>query len=182
MNYKNIFEKFREYHFQFKHLTVIFIVLFTFQLVVSFINKSSMRSFFDTTQSWYQKDSAERLANLATTTFELLLETINQKNNIDKEGERRIIKALDIIFSQEVLQHNIEEMCVIIKKGNNIYAIDDGKTLFQLLYLNSTDGISLNRKHEEAIALYKKNQNFLIEREQIKSILTSKRIFNTFVP
>ena len=182
MNYKNIFEKFKEYHFQFKHLTVIFIVLFTFQLIVSFINKSSMRSFFDTTQSWYQKDSAERLANLATTTFELLLETINQKNNIDNEGERRIIKAFDIIFSQEVLQHNIEEMCVIIKKGNNIYAIDDGKTLFQLLYLNSTDGISLNRKHEEAIALYKKNQNFLIEREQIKSILTSKRIFNTFVP
>jgi hypothetical protein len=182
MNYKKTFEKLREYHFQFKHLTVIFIVLFFFQLIVSFINKSSMRTFFNTTQGWYQKDSAERLANLATTTFELLLETINQKNNIDKEGQGRIIKAFDIIFSQEVLQHNIEEMCVIIKKGNKIYAIDEGKALFQLLYLNSTSGFSLNRQHEEAIALYKKIENDLKNEEQIKSILTSKKVFNTFVP
>ena len=75
MSDKKFFEKLKEYHFQFKHLTVIFIVLFAFQLIVSFINKSSIRSFFDTTQGWYQKDSAERLANLTTTTFELLLET-----------------------------------------------------------------------------------------------------------
>ncbi len=182
MSDKKFFEKLKEYHFQFKHLTVIFIVLFAFQLIVSFINKSSIRSFFDTTQSWYQKDSAERLANLTTTTFELLLETINQKKDIDREGQARIVKAFDIIFSQEVLQHNIEEMCVIIKKGNHIYAIDDGKELFRLLYLNSTAGISLTSKHEEALTLYKEVQHFLIGEEQIKSILTSKRTFNTFVP
>ena len=182
MSEKKLFEKLKEYHFQFKHLTVIFIVLFAFQLIVSFINKSSIRSFFDTTQGWYQKDSAERLANLTTTTFELLLETINQKKDVDREGQARIVKAFDIIFSQEVLQHNIEEMCVIIKKGNNIYAIDDGKELFRLLYLNSTAGISLTNKHAEAIALYKKVQDFLISEEQIKSILTSRRTFNTFVP
>ncbi len=182
MRNKKFFEKLKEYHFQFKHLTVIFIVLFAFQLIVSFINKSSIRSFFNTTQDWYQKDSAERLANLTTTTFELLLETINQKKDIDREGRARITKAFDIIFSQEVLQHNIEEMCVIIKKGNNIYAIDDGKELFRLLYLNSTEGISLTSKHKKAISLYKKVQGFLISREQIKSILTSSRTFNTFVP
>ena len=182
MSDKKFFEKLKEYHFQFKHLTVIFIVLFAFQLIVSFINKSSIRSFFDTTQGWYQKDSAERLANLTTTTFELLLETINQKKDIDREGQARIVKAFDIIFSQEVLQHNIEEMCVIIKKGNNIYAIDDGKELFRLLFLNSTAGISITNKHAEAIALYKKVQDFLISEEQIKSIITSKRTFNTFVP
>jgi hypothetical protein len=81
MRNKLIVEKLKEYHFQFKHLTVIFIALFSFQLIVSFINKSSIKSFFETTQSWYQNDSAERLANLSTTTFELLLETINRKKN-----------------------------------------------------------------------------------------------------
>jgi hypothetical protein len=68
----------REHHFQLKHLTVIFVVVFGFQLIVSVINKSSMRSLFGTTQEWYQKDSAERTANLTTTSFELLLESVGR--------------------------------------------------------------------------------------------------------
>ena len=182
MSKKIIFEKLKEYHFQFKHLTVIFIVLFSFQLIVSFINKSSIRSFFDSTQSWYQNDSAERLANLSTTTFELLLETINRKKDIDNEEANRIQKAFDIIFSQEVLQHNIEEMCILIKKHNTIYAIDDGKTLFQVLYLDSATNINTNRLHQQAVSLYKSTHDYLASKEQIKSIITNKNTFNTFVP
>jgi hypothetical protein len=182
MRNKLIVEKLKEYHFQFKHLTVIFIALFSFQLIVSFINKSSIKSFFETTQSWYQNDSAERLANLSTTTFELLLETINRKKDIDNEEADRIQKAFDIIFSQEVLQHNIEEMCILIKKGNKIYAIDDGKTLYQVLYLDSTAAINSNRLHEQAVSMYKNMHDVLASREQIKSIITNKNTFNTFVP
>ncbi len=179
---KKIINKLKEYHFQFKHLTVIFIILFSFQLIVSFINKSSIRSFFNSTQGWYQKDSAERLANLSTTTFELLLETINRQKDIDNEESGKIIKAFDIIFSQEILQHNIEEMCILIKKGDKIYAIDDGKTLFQVLYLDSTANINTNTVHLEAVSLYKSIHDYLISKEQIKSIITGKNTFNTFVP
>ncbi len=182
MGEKKIFEKLKEYHFQFKHLTVIFIVLFSFQVIVSFINKSSMRSFFNSTQSWYQKDSAERLANLSTTTFELLLETINRKKDIDEDEANRIIKAFDIIFSQEVLQHNIEDMCILVKKGDRIYAIDDGKALYQALYLDSTENLNLNSTHSQAVALYKSLHNYLVSKEQIKSIITGTNTFNTFVP
>ena len=182
MSKKKIIEKFKEYHFQFKHLTVIFIVLFAFQVIVSIINKSSIGSFFDSTQSWYQKDSAERLANLTTTAFELLLETINRKEDIEKGEQSRIIKAFDIIFNQEILQHNIEEMCIIIKKNNKIYAIDNGKTLFRVLYLNSIADNNESRAHLKAISLYKNIQDFLIYKEEIKSILTDNRTFNTFVP
>ena len=182
MSEKKIIEKMREYHFQFKHLTVIFIVLFAFQVIVSIINKSSIGSFLNSAQSWYQKDSAERLANLTTTAFELLLETINRREDIEKGEQGRIIKAFDIIFNQEVLQHNIEEMCIIIKKNNNIYAIDDGKTLFRVLYLDSTANVNESAAHLKAISLYKNIQSFLIYKEQIKSILTDKRTFNTFVP
>jgi hypothetical protein len=182
MRKKIIAEKLKEYHFQFKHLTVIFVALFSFQLIVSFINKSSIRSFFETTQGWYQNDSAERHANLSTTTFELLLETINRKKDIDNEEETRIQKAFDIIFTQEVLQHNIEEMCILIKKGDKIYAIDDGKTLYQVLYLDSAVDISSNGLHDQAISLYKSTYNLLASKEQIKSIITNKNTFNTFVP
>lgn len=182
MSKRKIFEKIKEYHFQFKHLTVIFIVLFAFQVIVSIINKSSIGTFFDSTQNWYQKDSAERLANLTTTAFELLLETINVKEDIQKGEQSRIVKAFDIIFNQEILQHNIEEMCIIIKKHNKIYAIDEGKTLFRALYLDSTADINESKAHIKAISLYKDIQDFLIYKEQIKSILTNKRTFNTFVP
>ncbi len=182
MSEKKIFEKLKEYHFQFKHLTVIFIVLFSFQVIVSFINKSSMRSFFDSTQSWYQKDSAERLANLSTTTFELLLETINRKKDINEDEANKIIKAFDILFSQEVLQHNIEEMCILIKQGDKVYAIDDGKDLYQALYLDSTANLSLNSTHSQAVSLYKSVHEFLVSKEQIKSIITGSNTFNTFVP
>lgn len=183
MSEKKFFEKLKEYHFQFKHLTIIFIVLFASQIIVSFINKSSIKSFFDSTQNWYQKDSAERLANLTTTTFELLLETINWKRDIDEEGQKRIIEAFDVIFNQEVLQQNIEEMYILIKKGRKVYAIDDGRTLFKMLYLNLTKHISTENSHSQAaITMYKNIQNFLINKEQIKSIITNGRTFNTFVP
>jgi hypothetical protein len=82
---KRIIEKLKEYHFEFKHLTVLFVILFIFQLIVSFINKASVRGFLGDTQEWYQQDSAERLANLTTTSLELLLETIKPKARLNAE-------------------------------------------------------------------------------------------------
>jgi hypothetical protein len=182
MSKKKVIEKLKEYHFQFKHLTIIFVVLFSFQLIVSFINKSSIRSFFDSTQAWYQKDSAERLANLTSTTFELLLETINRKKDIDKEEQSRIIKAFNILFSQEILQHNIEEMCILVRKDDTVYAIDDGKALFQVLYLDTTVNAEFSNPHIKAVKLYGQIEEYLKYKEQIKSIVTDQGTFNTFVP
>lgn len=70
-----VFEKIKEYHFEFKHVTVLFIILFAFQLIVSFINKAAVKTFLSTTQEWYQKDSAEEIANLTATSLELVLES-----------------------------------------------------------------------------------------------------------
>lgn len=77
MSKMRIIDKLKEYHFQLKHLTVIFVTVFAFQLIVSLINKSSMRSIVGSAQEWYEKDSAEKTANLTTTAFELLLESVN---------------------------------------------------------------------------------------------------------
>ena len=112
MSKKKIIDKLKEYHFEFKHLTVVFIILFSFQLILSFINKSSINSFLKNTQEWYQKDSAERLANLTTMSLELLVETVNPKEKLAKNEQDRIVQSFDIIFSQQSLQHNIEEICI----------------------------------------------------------------------
>lgn len=96
-----IFEKLKEYHFEFKHLTVLFLVLFIFQLVVSFINKVSIREFLKTTQDWYQRESVEGIANLTATSLELVLESISSVDKLTHIQKKRIIQSLDIIFSQQ---------------------------------------------------------------------------------
>ncbi len=182
MSKKKIFEKVKEYHFQFRHLTVLFVIIFSFQLLVSLINKSSVKSFLDNTQGWYQKDSAEKLANLTTTSIELILETINPKKEISEEESQRIIQSFNIIFSQQVLQHNIDEMCILIKRENKIYAIDEGKVLLQFLLSNIPSEKIDQNAHTKAVALYKNWENTISSTEQIHSVVTDKNTFNTFVP
>ncbi len=113
MSEKRFFEKIKEYHFEFKHVTVLFIILFAFQLIVSFINKAAVKSFLSTTQEWYQKDSAEEIANLTTTSLELVLESIDTKAVISREEENKVIQAFNIIFSQQQLKHNIQGLYIL---------------------------------------------------------------------
>ena len=182
MSKKKIFEKVKEYHFQFRHLTVLFVIIFSFQLLVSLINKSSIKSFLDNTQGWYQKDSAEKLANLTTTSIELILETINPKREVTDEESQRIIQSFNIIFSQQVLQHNIDEMCILIKRDNKIYAIDEGKDLYKFLFSNKYRSAANQSAHIEAVKLYDDIEPQISSTEQIHSIVTGKNTFNTFVP
>jgi hypothetical protein len=182
MNKKRFIDKLKEYHFEFKHVTILFIVLFLFQLIVSFITKTSIQSFLGNTQEWYQKDSAERLANLTATSLELLLESINPGENIDEEEKTRIIQSFNIILSQQVLQNNIEDMCIIVSKGDRIYAIDDGQVLYSFLIDDLFNPPPPLTVHENAIDLYKSIQQEIRFEENIFSIPTDKKTFHTFVP
>jgi hypothetical protein len=182
MSKKKILEKFKEYHFEFKHITIIFIVLFSFQFLVSFINKASIRNFFLSTQDWYQKDSAEKIANLTTTSLELQLESIDPKEPVRDADTRRIIKSFNIILTQPVLQNNIQDICVIVQQGKNLLAIDDGKNLYSFLNNNSYVAPDSEDSHSDVIKLYEGIQYQLKTTEQIKSIVTNKVTFNTFVP
>jgi signal transduction histidine kinase len=182
MNKKRFFDKLKEYHFEFKHITILFIILFLFQLLVSFITKTSIQSFLSDTQEWYQKDSAERLANLTATSLELLLESINPDEKINEEEKSRVIQSFNIILSQQVLQNNIEEMCIIVLKGNNIYAIDDGQALYSFLMDEKNEHLIPVKNHNHVIDLYRTIQNELRSEEKIFSIPTDKQTFHTFVP
>ena len=182
MAQKKILERFREYHFEFKHLTVLFIVIFAFQLIISIINKVSITNFLSSTQEWYQKDSAERLANLTTTSIELLLETVNSQKVLSEEESRRITQSFDIIFSQQILQHNIEELCILVNKGDSVIVIDEGKDLYSYLVHEDHSFHEVRKKYSEAVSLYLPIKNLLESQEQIQTILTDKKSYNIFVP
>lgn len=182
MKAKKLIEKIKEYHFEFRHITVLFLILFAFQLIISFINKASIKSFLNNTQEWYQKDSAEEIANLTTTSIELVLESIDPRTELSKEKQKKIIQSFDIIFSQQQLKHNIEGLYIIVSSGNELYAIDDGKTLFSFLLGNKQIAKTMDKNKLSVLEMYKKIKNELSSKEQIKSIITDKKTFNIFVP
>jgi hypothetical protein len=182
MNMFKIFEKIKEYHFEFKHVTVLFIILFAFQLIVSFINKAAVKTFLSTTQEWYQKDSAEEIANLTTTSLELVLESIDTKAVISREEENKVIQSFNIIFSQQQLKHNIEGLYILTRLGDEVYAIDDGRTLYNFLVNHSKVTVTADAEKYEIIKMYKQIEGELSSREQIRSIITNKKTFNIFVP
>jgi hypothetical protein len=182
MKQSRLFEKIKEYHFEFKHVTVLFIILFAFQLIITFINKAAVKNFLSSTQEWYQKDSAEEIANLTATSLELVMESIDPKNGINEEQSAKIIQSFDIIFSQQQLKHNIQGLYVLVRIGENIYAIDEGRTFYSFLIDHKITRKKNDPNTDKVILMYKKIEPELISNEVIKSVITDKKSINIFVP
>lgn len=177
----NIIEKFQQYHFEFKHVTVLFVVLFSFQLIVSFVNKSSIKSFLGTTQEWYQKESAEEIANLTATAIELAIESINPGTAGKLDEERRVVQSFDIIFSQQQLTHNIEKLFLLMEYKDTVLSINEGKTLFAVLNRKQLPR-STEFTPPSVIQRYYQLETELKSTERIKTIIEDKSNFHIFVP
>lgn len=176
------FEKLKKYHFELKHLTVLFAGLIVFQLVLSIIHKTSLRNFVENSQEWYQKHSAERLANLTTTTLELLLETARMNVPANNANKTKIVQFFNIILNQQRLQQNIEDICLLVERNNKVYAIDDGTVLYNFIFEHKVPESESNKLHSTAIDLYLKNKTELVSNEQIINILKEKESYYTLVP
>ncbi|MBN1302523.1 MAG: ATP-binding protein [Melioribacteraceae bacterium] len=182
MSKSRIIENINKYRFEFKHLTVLFVVMIFFQIILSFIQKSSLQSFLLETQKSYQQYSAEKMANLTSTSLELLLENINIMDITDEDEKQKIIQSFNIIFSQQLLQHNVEDICIIVSRNHNTFAIDDGSMLFDYLtnYLNYTREPAL--RHQDAVNRYLDIEDKLKVEEKIYSTLEGMQTFHIFVP
>src|SRR3989339_1138261 len=183
MTQKNVFlESLKRYHFEFKHLTVLFVGLIIFQLVLSFVHKASLRNFVENTQEWFQKHSAEKFANLSSTTLELLLETTRLNSSANDIDRRRIIQFFDIILNQQMLQQNVEEICLLVSDGDKIYAIDDGRVLYSFIFTRTIDQPDTVQGHKNVIKLYKNIREELESTEQIVNVLSNRQTYHIFVP
>lgn len=182
MYFKNFFEKFRTYHFEFKHLTVLFFFLLVFQIIVSLINKSSVTLFLNNTKDWYQKDAVEKIANLTATSLELTIESFNNYSQLSQEETERTIQSLNIIFSQQILQHNIEELCIFSFRGDSLFVIKDGRELIAFLRGKEFDPEMMNFNNIPSILLFKEFNGTLKKEEQIISISDSLNNLHVFVP
>lgn len=177
-----ILENIRQYRFELKHLTVLFVVLIIFQFILTYIQKTSLQSFLIETQKWYQQDSAEKMANLTTTSLELLLENIDVKKIDNEKDQQKIIQSFNIIFSQQLLQQNVDDICLIVTKNGKHFVIDEGIYLFDFL----RDDLALTKssidKHFNAYNYYIELKDEIKSGERIFSRLEGTQTFHLFVP
>jgi hypothetical protein len=177
----NIKKKFSKYRFEIRHITVFFIVLILFQIILAFIQKSSLNQYLNETQNWYQKHSAERLAIITSTSMELLFENLIQQKFVSELEERKIISSFNVIVKQQLLQKSVNEIFLIIIKENKLYVIDSGSKLFSFLLnqLKPFDEFSKEYVHE--VGLFQKLRKQMRENEIIYSEL-DQETFNILVP
>ena len=179
---KGFLEHVKTHQFNLKQVTVLFLVLLVFQLVVSVLHKTSLSKFLGRTQEWYQQDSAERLANLTTTSLELLLEGHEGKPTMSVRDSRKLVQGLNIILNQQLLNQNVKEVCVIVPTDSGVAAIDDGNVLYAYMFEGNRFPQGANNAHLQAIALYQSLSSDLRKSEQIRSVLEGKQTFHVFVP
>lgn len=177
-----LFERLEKYRFEFRHFTVLFIILLAFQGALSFIHNASLRTFMVKTQNWYQRNSAEKLANVTTTSLELLTEAVNLRAPMSPSQRLRVTDALNIVLSQELLAKNAKDICILVSRKDKIYAIDDGGALLNYLLNPSLPIPTSQTSHRGAILLYSKIRQRLKAKEEIVTVLQGRQTFNVFVP
>lgn len=182
MTKQRIIDSLKRYRFELRHITVLFIVLVFFQIILSIIQKQSLQNFLESTQKWYQQDSAEKIAHLTTTSLELLLENVDIRKIESDYEERKIIQSFNIIFSQQLLEKNVEDICLIVSNSGKDYTIDDGTELYR--YLLSHDSVTQNSNghHVKALDYYDRIKKEIKLNERIYSTIEGSETFHTFVP
>jgi hypothetical protein len=88
------------YKIDFRLVLLLLVIIIGAQLVLTFYSKNAFHSFLLNTQDWYQNYSVKRMANLTSTSLELLVETQITQKQLDRTQRNKVIKSFDIIFSQ----------------------------------------------------------------------------------
>jgi len=175
-------EVLRSYPFQLKHISVLFVIMIAFQLVVSLLHKSSLDRFLTGTQTWYQQDSAERLANLTATSLELILETKGQEPLPNEQEAARLVQGLNIILSQQILNQNVKRVAILVTENGNIHAIDEGQALYTYMFVRREGIPHADASYARAIELYGRLEKQTSGREEIYSFVEGHEMFHVFVP
>lgn len=173
--------KFRFTEINFRLMLFILIIIIGAQLVLTYYSKNSFHSFLNNTQDWYQNTSVKRIANLTSTSLELLVETQMMHPNITAFQKDRIVKSIDIIFSQNIMEKNADEMCLFVNSNDKFVPIDEGERLYD--YINENRNINAGiEKYMHANQLFDTIRDELILMEKVHVIVENERVFHVFTP
>jgi len=162
--------KIGKYRLERRHITVAVLMLIFFVIVLMIIQRSSIHDMLTETQQWYRQHSAELLANTNATSLELLIESMNDLGKISPPEKKRIIQSFNIILTQQMLERNIRDVCILVPKDSTVFAIDDGKQLFNFLTNVPITNVS-NCRHKMAVEIFNEKYSQIVKEEKIISIL-----------
>jgi len=174
--------KLSEYRFEIKHITIVFTVLIFFQIILSFVQKSTLNDFLVETQVWFQKYSAERMAIVNSTSLELLFENLYLHPSNEQIEQNNVVYSFNVIFKQQLIQKSVGDICLILVKNHRLFLIDSGQKLYLYLmnqlpaYDEKSDG------HPQAVSLFLSMKDKMKASEIIYSTLKNKKTFNILVP
>ncbi len=180
---ENIKNKLSRYQFEISHIIIIFLVLITFQIVMIAIQKSTLSNFLRDTQSWFQKYYAERMALVATTNVEMLFENQQRQKFYPEKTDATMVYALNVIMKQQLIHRSVDDICLFLVKGDDIYIVDSGQKLSS--FLNNTlspANLTIEEQHNSGLRFFASVKEEMQKQEKIMSIVTNEKTFDVIVP
>jgi signal transduction histidine kinase len=111
----------------------------------------------------------------------LLIENVRDFKKIPHEQQNRIIQSFNIILTQQILERNIKDICILIPTKDSVIVLDDGKSLYNYLARRQINSGS-NSMHLSAINLFKHKFQKIVKQEKIISNLKAENQFEVLVP
>ncbi len=170
----------RNYHFELRHLIVLFTILGLFQLILSYLHSNSTTALLNRALEVYRKDSAERIADLTSSSLELIIEQSQVSSPETPDDIQETIERFDIILSQQTLQKNINDIAVIISQGDKEFDIITGERLYSLFFGDDFSPGKIN--NPEAIRWFRLAKEQVQQSEQIFSVISGDNTFHVLVP
>ncbi|GBD87340.1 histidine kinase-, DNA gyrase B-, and HSP90-like ATPase [bacterium BMS3Abin03] len=169
-------------HFELYHITILLIIIILSQVILSYINVKSIENVTQKSISIYKWQSAERIADLTTTTLELIVQPIYSQS-INDDLKSTIIESIDYTFTQEKMQKNIDDICLLtMDENNNVLSLQNGEEIFNYLSNRISPSDKEGNNREIAKAWFKRSYNNLFRNESISTLQEGNFSFNILVP
>jgi len=175
--------KLLKYRFEINHMLVFFVVLFLFQVTLTFFQNSLVTNFLNDAQQWFQKFHAERVAVVTSASLENLFENQQRILSEGKLSDAQTLYSVNVIFKQLVLQRSVEDISLILVKDGELYLIRDGQRLAD--FLRGTLKPYQVRPGEPgstAVGYFASVREDMLRSERIMSEVVDQKTFNVAVP
>ncbi len=177
-----LYHRVRDFHFEIYHFIILIMAIIISQVILAYINVSSTENLLNDTIDIYRLDTTERLAEFTTASIELLIQQNIEAPEENAYSRESTIESIDFIITQQKLQKNVDDICLIFKRDEQIFAIDDGSELFDYIKYNEPPANTNSEAKAEAIKWFNKSINNIFENENISNYLVDPQTFHVLVP
>jgi signal transduction histidine kinase len=171
----------RRYRFEIRHIIVLVTVLIVFQIILGFFQTSLLDKFLNGTKSWFQKYYAERIAIVTSAGLELLYQNQQRLSSEQDTINNPIVYSLNVFLKQQMVQRSVEDIKLILQRGDGTYVINNGQALQS--YLRGTLApLQTDTATSPGVRFFHSVQNDLRYHEKVLSTVEGQETFDVLVP